>query len=84
MAKRTAYEKVESIFKKYTRKGATTDEVEKATGLSHQTASARVNELWNEGKLEIAGQRPTRYGRPARVYHYIEPLTYDNLFSSKL
>lgn len=83
MAKRTALQKVESIFKRYTRKGATTDEVEKATGLSHQTASARVNELYNDGKLEIAGQRLTRYGRPARVYHYIEPIKYDNFFSSK-
>lgn len=83
MAKRTAYQKVLSIFKRYTRKGATTDEVEKATGLSHQTASARVNELYNDGLLEVTGQtRLTRYGRPAHVYHYIEPLDVP-FFSSK-
>lgn len=82
MAKRTAYQKVLSIFKRYTRKGATTDEVEKATGLSHQTASARVNELYRDGYLEVTGQtRLTRYGRPAHVYFYTEPLTYDDLFS---
>ncbi len=49
--------------------GKTTDEVEAETGLPHQTASARVNELMNKGLIERRGiQRPTRSGRKAFVY----------------
>jgi hypothetical protein len=48
--------------------GRTTDEVEVETGLSHQTASARVNELRNGGAIVPAGKRPTRSGRNAVVY----------------
>lgn len=48
--------------------GMTTDEVEIATGLSHQTASARVNELRNDGDIIPHGVRPTRSGRNAVVY----------------
>ena len=50
-------------------KGMTCDEVERWTGLSHQTASARVNELWMAGRLQDSGlRRKTRSGRNAAVY----------------
>jgi hypothetical protein len=50
------------------RLGRTTDEVEVATKLPHQTASARVNELHNAGAIVAAGKRRTRSGRHAIVY----------------
>lgn len=49
--------------------GATCDEVERALGLSHQTASARITELLARGVLFDSGmRRPTVTGRTARVY----------------
>lgn len=49
--------------------GATCDEVEVATGLAHQTASARVNGLMNKGRIADSGKRrPTRSGRNAVVW----------------
>lgn len=48
--------------------GMTCDEVEVALGLSHQTCSARVNELNGVGYIKVEGKRPTRSGRNARVY----------------
>ncbi len=48
--------------------GLTCDEVEQRTGLSHQTASARIRELTESEKLYHHGERPTRSGRKARVY----------------
>lgn len=48
--------------------GVTCDEVEVIGNLSHQTASARVNELVNNGSIVDSGaRRPTRSGRMARV-----------------
>ena len=48
---------------------ATCDEVEVATGLAHQTASARIRELVQLGLIYDTGKRrPTRSGRQARVY----------------
>lgn len=55
-------------------KGATCDEVEAETGLSHQTASARVNALKREGRpggavlFATGRKRRTRSGRQAEVY----------------
>lgn len=55
-------------------RGATCDEAEVATGLSHQTCSARFNELnkkTDQHGLEIVwsgATRPTRSGRLARIY----------------
>lgn len=49
-------------------KGATDDEIEQATGLVHQTASARRRELVLAGKLVDIGRRPTRSGRKAIVW----------------
>ncbi len=50
--------------------GLTCDELEVLSGLSHQTASARVNELANPMVRAIvpAGHRPTRSGRNAVVW----------------
>lgn len=50
--------------------GKTTDEVEVALSLTHQSASARVSELWHKHKLiEPRGaRRPTRAGRKAVIY----------------
>ena len=51
------------------RYGATCDEIEQATGLLHQTASARMNDLVREGVITVTGhKRLTRRRRPADVY----------------
>ena len=51
---------------------ATCDEVEIGTGLSHQTASARVRDLVKAGLIVDTGaRRPTRSGRGARVYRKV-------------
>jgi predicted Rossmann fold nucleotide-binding protein DprA/Smf involved in DNA uptake len=47
---------------------STCDEVEQATGLSHQTCSARVNALHFNGRILPIGQRPTRSGRKAVIW----------------
>lgn len=50
-------------------KGATCDEIEAGTGMSHQTASARCTELLRADLIRDTGQRRhTRSGRTARVY----------------
>lgn len=52
--------------------GKTTDEIEATLGVTHQSCSARVNELKNwkpEPLIERRGiTRKTRAGRPADVY----------------
>ena len=49
--------------------GLTVDELESVTGLPHQTASPRVNELAKSGQIVDSGQRrPTRSGRNAVVW----------------
>jgi len=49
--------------------GKTTDEVEVELALTHQSASARVNELKNMKLIEPRGaRRPTRAGRKAVIY----------------
>lgn len=49
--------------------GITCDALEVALGLSHQTCSARVNELRNAGRIIDSGRRKaTRSGRKAVVY----------------
>jgi hypothetical protein len=48
--------------------GATSDEVEEALGLSHQTISARITEAKADGTLVPSGmRRKTRSGRNAAV-----------------
>ena len=56
--------------------GATTDEVEVALGLRHQTASPRVYELVNENPPRLVltqALRKTRSGRNAGVYLAVIP-----------
>jgi hypothetical protein len=49
-------------------RGMTCDQVEQATGLPHQTASARMTNLKAENKIyETGEERPTRTGSPAAV-----------------
>jgi predicted transcriptional regulator len=49
--------------------GATCDEVEVLLGLSHQTASARLNDLERMNRVHRPGEtRTTRRGRQAKVY----------------
>ena len=49
--------------------GCTVDEIEVATGRTHQSVSARVNELVAKKLIEGSGTtRKTRAGRGARVY----------------
>jgi hypothetical protein len=50
-------------------RGATCDEIECASGIHHQTASARLRGLFLKGLIKDSGaRRPTRSGRAARVY----------------
>lgn len=52
-------------LRKYPR-GATCDRLEQALGMSHQTTSARLNDLARRGKIVDSGRREkTRTGRPA-------------------
>lgn len=46
-------------------RGMTCDEIEAQAGLTHQTASARVNELMRARKIVACGRRLTRSGRRA-------------------
>lgn len=48
--------------------GATSDEVEAITSMSHQTVSARMTELKAADAIRPAGRRKTRSGRTAAVY----------------
>lgn len=59
---------LESIKARHS-EGMTCDEAEVALGLSHQTCSARFNELVNLCAIVDSGnRRPTRSGRKAIVY----------------
>lgn len=52
-------------LRKYPR-GATCDRLEQVLGMSHQTTSARLNDLARRGKILDSGRREkTRTGRPA-------------------
>ena len=55
-------------------KGATCDEIEVALSLSHQTASARVRDLFKAGSIRDSGiRRNTRTGRKAAVWEAVLP-----------
>lgn len=50
-------------------RGATSDEVEVALGMTHQSISARMTEAKADGQIVGNGlRRPTRSGRNAAVY----------------
>lgn len=62
-------EKVRRCIAEAGSQGRTCDEVEEVTGLRHQTASARVNELMTKGVIWDTGvRRKTRSGRNAAVW----------------
>lgn len=49
--------------------GMTCDELEEASGLAHQTASARIRDLAKANKIVASGaRRKTRSGRAANVW----------------
>ena len=50
------------------KRGATCEEIENALDLRHQSASARVNELMNTGRIMVGGRRDTSSGRGAFVW----------------
>jgi hypothetical protein len=50
---------------------STCDEIERLTGLKHQTASARFTELKAAGLIRAVGKRPTSSGRLAAVYEAV-------------
>jgi predicted transcriptional regulator len=53
--------------------GATCDELERALGLRHQTASARIHELVKVGLLRDSGtKRRTASGRSAVVWAHVK------------
>ena len=55
--------------------GMTCDEVEQRLGLPHQTASARIRELWQAGRIVYGEERrTTRNGKNARVYYVVEEM----------
>ena len=63
--KKTVFEKIRTM----SAWGSTCDELEEVLDLSHQTLSARVRELWQEGFINRTDRtRMTRSGRQARVY----------------
>jgi hypothetical protein len=48
--------------------GMTCDEVEVALAMRHQTASARIRELFLKDQIVSRGTRKTRSGRPANIW----------------
>lgn len=48
--------------------GRTQDELSELTGLLRSAVAGRCNRLVFKGLIHTAGQRLTRYGRPAAVY----------------
>jgi hypothetical protein len=60
-------------------RGVTCDEVELALNMRHQTASARLRELFLANVIKVIGSRQTRSGRSANVY-VIQPVQMEWLF----
>jgi hypothetical protein len=60
--------KVLAFVKSRGRNGATCDEVEASLDLRHQTASARIRELYLHREIAEGGKRATRSGRQAVVW----------------
>lgn len=66
--KATLTRRVVAFVRARGQRGATSDEVEVALGLPHQTVSARITEAKAAGELVMSGdRRPTRSGRNAAV-----------------
>ena len=71
--KRTARESVLKLLRQVGAQGLTVDAIESELKLSHQTASARVHELWRGGLIEKTGERrQTRSGATANVWRTVD------------
>jgi hypothetical protein len=69
--------RIEELAKTRGIEGITSDEAERILDLLHQTAGARFSDLKADGVLvPIEAMRPTRHGRPARVYVHQEFMRY--------
>jgi len=56
--------------------GATCDEIERGLNMSHQSCSARINDLYRFGDIwPSALKRKTRSGRDAQAYVVMEVMT---------
>lgn len=65
----TKREAILQLFRVRGSSGMTVDELEEITLMPHQTASARVHDLKNDGLIVNTGvKRKTRMGRPATVW----------------
>ena len=65
--------KVAEFIKRCGALGVTADATQAALALTHQTCSARINELAKAGIIIDSGRkRPTRTGRKARIYVHQE------------
>jgi predicted HTH transcriptional regulator len=49
----------------------TTEDVCKSLNVRHQTASARISDLWREGKIERTGSRKVSSGTPQFTYSVV-------------
>jgi hypothetical protein len=63
---------VYQAIKKAGKRGITCEECEKRLHLRHQSASARIRELFLFGNIEIVGTRENDSGVRARVYVAVE------------
>lgn len=65
----TAEARVLEVIRASGSRGATDDEIEQATAMTHQGASARRRGLVLRGRVRDSGEtRATRYGRKATVW----------------
>ena len=70
--KSTMHAEILRHLKCYGQRGRTCDEIEFDLGLRHQTASARMRELFQRGLVKRLGKRETRSGRKAYVWIHKE------------
>ncbi len=72
-------ERILELVRSMAGRGVTADEVERILELSHQTASARLHDLANDGQLVRTDfTRPTRSGRRARIYLHPDNVLLDH------
>ncbi len=72
---RSSRDRVYNAIRRRRVNGATSDEIEALLALPHQNVSARFNELYADGLLQVTGlTRLTRNGRPANVYFVVPPV----------
>jgi predicted HTH transcriptional regulator len=69
--KLSARQRILHVFATPNQRHWTCEEIEGASGLSHQTCSARLSELKRDGKIKQIGTRKTRSGSPAAIYQVV-------------